>query len=197
MRVLLLLVFVVGVGLLIVYGKYGTVEPCRILRVQVRQEAARQSDFGQFISVATPDSVVDALLSARVGPLTPGKCLTLLLNQYSVRPAVTTPETSAAGQAAPSGPAPVDYGLTTLPTSEGSCAWSHISSLEQRLQDMTNGLFMPGSGSAVRFSDGGYQVSYAEIGEIARSKVGDPVLVCLVRIPKCRFGKKLSLWNRL
>ncbi len=40
------------------------------------------------------------------------------------------------------------------------------------------------SGSAVRFSNGGSQVSYDTIPTIEQLRTGDPVRMCLVSIPK-------------
>jgi hypothetical protein len=41
-----------------------------------------------------------------------------------------------------------------------------------------------GSGSAVSFDNGGYQVSYDTVPAIEHSKTGDPVRMCLVSIPR-------------
>jgi hypothetical protein len=71
-----------------------------------------------------------------------------------------------------------------LPTREGTCARTAIAAVEQRLRDGPNGPFRAGSGSAVRFTNGGYQVAYAEVPAVENSRIGDPVLVCLIRIPR-------------
>jgi hypothetical protein len=39
------------------------------------------------------------------------------------------------------------------------------------------------SGSAVSFTNGGYQVSYERVPPIERSRRGDPVRMCLVQLP--------------
>jgi hypothetical protein len=67
-----------------------------------------------------------------------------------------------------------------LPAREGTCARTTIAAVEQRLR----GPFIAGSGSAVRFTNGGYQVAYAEVPAVENSRTGDPVLVCLIRIPR-------------
>ncbi len=47
------------------------------------------------------------------------------------------------------------------------------------------GLLLPiaGSGSAVSYSNGGYQVSYDTVPAIHRSRKGDPVELCLTFVP--------------
>jgi hypothetical protein len=76
-----------------------------------------------------------------------------------------------------------------LPVREGTCAPTRIAAIEERLRDGPDGPFVAGSGSAVRFTNGGYQVSYTEIGAVRGSRAGDPVLVCLIRIPRgCPAG---------
>ena len=77
----------------------------------------------------------------------------------------------------------------TLPTREGTCVRTKIAAVEQRLRDGPSGPFITGSGSAVRFVNGGYQVAYAEIEAVRNSRAGDPVFVCLVRVPRgCPAG---------
>ena len=71
-----------------------------------------------------------------------------------------------------------------LPTREGVCVRTRIAQLEHRLQSGDKGPFVPDSGSAVRFENGGYQVSYEELETVKHSRKGDPVFMCLVRLPK-------------
>ncbi|MGH7159585.1 MAG: hypothetical protein ACREFS_05840, partial [Acetobacteraceae bacterium] len=71
-----------------------------------------------------------------------------------------------------------------LPSIPGSCAQSAITWLGQRLTDGENGPPIAGSGSAVGFANGGYQVSYDEIPAINEARRNDPVVICLVRLPK-------------
>jgi hypothetical protein len=47
-----------------------------------------------------------------------------------------------------------------------------------------SGQMTPGSGSAIVFANGGYQVSYEQEAAVDRSRPGDPVRICLVSIPK-------------
>lgn len=71
-----------------------------------------------------------------------------------------------------------------LPAREGTCATTRLKRVEHRLQSGVNGPFVPGSGSAVVYENGGYQVGYDELPAIEHSRPGDAVLLCLVRIPR-------------
>src|ERR1700731_873076 len=71
-----------------------------------------------------------------------------------------------------------------LPTRPGTCTWTKIKRLEHRLGEGKDGPFVPDSGSAVTFDNGGNQVSYEELDQIHHSRAGDPVLMCLVSIPQ-------------
>jgi hypothetical protein len=71
-----------------------------------------------------------------------------------------------------------------LPLREGTCVWTKIARVEQRLQTGEHGPFLAGSGSAVEFANGGYQVSYEEIDAVNHSRRGDRVLMCLVALPR-------------
>ena len=64
-----------------------------------------------------------------------------------------------------------------LPTEIGECSETTIEDIGYRLGD-------PDSGSAISYANGGVQVSYDTIPEIHRSRVGDPVKLCLVSIPE-------------
>jgi len=76
-----------------------------------------------------------------------------------------------------------------VPAREFTCVKTRISHLEHRLQNGSNGPFVPDSGSAVRFANGLYQVSYTELEAVQQSRNGDPVFLCLVRIPQaCPAG---------
>jgi len=75
-----------------------------------------------------------------------------------------------------------------LPKRVGKCAETRIKSVETRLVDGDNRP-VPGSGSAVTFENGGYQVSYDTVPAIEASRAGDPARLCLVFIPrKCPKG---------
>lgn len=78
---------------------------------------------------------------------------------------------------------PVTATAQPAPTAEFSCAKTTIARLEHRLLDGNN-RFVAGSGSAVRFANGLYQVSYNELDAVRQSRNGDPVFMCLVLIPR-------------
>ena len=88
--------------------------------------------------------------------------------------------------------APIDPALAApLPKRVGDCAQTTIKAIETRLVDGSTNKPVPGSGSAVRFANGGYQVSYDTIATIDHSKKGDPVRICLVSVPSsCPKGDK-------
>lgn len=70
-----------------------------------------------------------------------------------------------------------------LPVRVGECARTRISDIAHRLEDGVTHKQVKDSGSAVTFANRLYQVSYDELPEVHRSRVGDPVLMCLVFIP--------------
>lgn len=57
----------------VIYLAYGTLSPCGILREKVRQ----QDDLAALL----PDSLVDAAIVAQYGRLSPGRCMSILLDQ--------------------------------------------------------------------------------------------------------------------
>jgi hypothetical protein len=65
-----------------------------------------------------------------------------------------------------------------LPTHVGDCVNTTIKSIETRLENA------PGSGSAVSFENGGYQVDYDKVPAIEQSRKGDPVRMCLESVPR-------------
>jgi hypothetical protein len=71
-----------------------------------------------------------------------------------------------------------------LPAAVGQCSETRIAKIGERLEDGVTGRPMPGSGSAVTFANRGYQVSYDEEPAIQRSRRGDPVRICLVKLPQ-------------
>ena len=71
----------------------------------------------------------------------------------------------------------------SLPTEIGNCTATTVSKVGTRLMDGGTGEEIAGSGSAINYSDGGYQVSYDEISGINNSKIGDNVFLCLISIP--------------
>lgn len=69
-----------------------------------------------------------------------------------------------------------------LPTGIGECAKTVIAEITSRFQADINA--DPNDGSAVQFENGGHQVSYEKEGALVRSRVGDPVMMCLIEIPQ-------------
>jgi hypothetical protein len=71
-----------------------------------------------------------------------------------------------------------------LPVRVGDCTYTKITSITGRLSEdikpPSDGI---DTGSAVSFADGGGLVSYDYLPDIAQSRVGDQVLLCLVSIP--------------
>jgi len=70
-----------------------------------------------------------------------------------------------------------------LPTRVGACVVTTIESVETRLVDGATNEPVPGSGSAVRFANGGYQVSYETVPAIEGSRKGDRVRMCFISRP--------------
>ena len=71
-----------------------------------------------------------------------------------------------------------------LPTKVGQCVDTTIKSVGNRLEDGATNKPMPGSGSAISFVNGGYQVSYEQVPAVDSSRPGDPVRMCLASIPQ-------------
>jgi hypothetical protein len=71
-----------------------------------------------------------------------------------------------------------------LPTRVGQCTETEVKSVETRLVDGSNNQPVAGSGSAINFANGGYQVSYDQMPSVDASRPGDPARLCLVSIPK-------------
>jgi uncharacterized protein len=69
-----------------------------------------------------------------------------------------------------------------LPTEIGQCVNTTIVEITSRFQADINA--DPTDGSAVNFANGGHQVSYEKEPPLIHSRVGDPVLMCLVEIPQ-------------
>ncbi|MGA2795469.1 MAG: hypothetical protein ABSE69_18495 [Roseiarcus sp.] len=71
-----------------------------------------------------------------------------------------------------------------LPTRVGQCVKTTVKSVETRLVDGSTNQPVAGSGSAISFVNGGYQVSYDQLPAVDSSRPGDPVEMCLVSIPR-------------
>jgi hypothetical protein len=66
----------------------------------------------------------------------------------------------------------------------GTCVRTTIAQVSQRLEDSLTHQVIPGSGSAVTFANGLYQVSYDQVPAVNRSRRGDPVSICLRSLPE-------------
>jgi hypothetical protein len=71
-----------------------------------------------------------------------------------------------------------------LPTKVGQCVDTTVKSVGNRLEDSATNKPMPGSGSAISFANGGYQVSYDQMPAVDSSRPGDPARMCLASIPE-------------
>jgi hypothetical protein len=76
-----------------------------------------------------------------------------------------------------------DYATPPPVLKLGECVNTQISWLGSRLEAQDEQP-VPGSGSAVQFADGLYQVSRKEEAPIQSSQMGDPVSICRVALPK-------------
>ena len=72
-------------------------------------------------------------------------------------------------------------GLTHRREHPGQCFDTRVKRAETRLEDA--GKPVPGSGSAVEFADGHYNVSYDQVPAMDRSRPGDPVRLCVLALP--------------
>lgn len=95
---------------------------------------------------------------------------------------------------------PLSSMAAPLPKQVGSCAETFINEIQYRLKSPdANGVFMgiPSSGSAITFTNGGYQVSYDKVPAIHRSQPEDKVRVCLIFIPNCSHARRGDIRGRV
>jgi hypothetical protein len=89
MRIVQIVVILVVIGAGYVYFKYGTVEPCGVLREQLRRQATAQGgSLGGLLASVTPDSVINAMIQTQHDnrPVTPALCVQILLGtEHPVR----------------------------------------------------------------------------------------------------------------
>lgn len=85
----------------------------------------------------------------------------------------------------------------SLPSRIGDCARTRIVELSHRLEDGVTRKPVIDSGSAVTFANRLSQVSYEELAAVHHSRRGDPVLICLVLIPRdCPRGDNAARLTR-
>jgi hypothetical protein len=82
-----LLLIAIGAAVVVVLLKFGTVDPCGIVRAEARQAAEREGGFGGAVAAAVPDGVIDGIIAAQYGPLSPGRCIVLMLKGTPSQPA--------------------------------------------------------------------------------------------------------------
>ncbi len=82
----------------------------------------------------------------------------------------------------------------------GDCRPTFIREIHYRLSASdANGVQIPiaGSGSAVSYTNGGYQVSYDTVPAIHSSRKGDPVQLCLTFLPDCQEAPRGDVRGRV
>ena len=78
---------------------------------------------------------------------------------------------------------------SVLPIKVGECSKTIVLRVETRLMNVSTCKFMEGTGSAIKYTNGGYQVSYGTIQGIENSRAGDEINLCLLSIPTdCPLG---------
>ena len=93
---------------------------------------------------------------------------------------------------APAFPPPPMGRLATLP---GTCAFTTLAWVGQRLGDGSGRPLTPSPGSAVTLANGVRGVSYDDVPAIQRTKVGDRVMTCLAKLPAhCPPGDRRGKW---
>lgn len=117
-KVFLILLAAAGAALLVVLLKFGTIDPCGILRAELRQEAARAGGFG-VVASALFDGVINGMIAAQYGPLSPGRCIALafLGAPPPQAPAAPPVEPRASAPVAPVQPQANQQGGLTAPQS--------------------------------------------------------------------------------
>lgn len=91
-------------------------------------------------------------------------------------------------------PAPASAPAARPPARAGTCAYTTISKVTNRLAD---GRKRPvaGSGSAVGTANGVWGVSYDQVAAVDASRPGDRALTCLIRLPThCPPGDRRGRW---
>lgn len=81
------------------------------------------------------------------------------------------------------------------PATPGTCGFTRIAWVGQRLGDGSGKPLVPSPGSSVRLADGVLGVAYDDVPAIRRSRVGDPVMTCLAKLPRhCPPGDQRGRW---
>ena len=75
----------IAIALVGMWFKFGTIDPCGILKEKLRQEAKHEGGIAEALESVLPDAAVDAMITLRYGKQTPGVCLGALLNPKQKR----------------------------------------------------------------------------------------------------------------
>ena len=70
-----------------------------------------------------------------------------------------------------------------IPKQNGDCVVTHIAEITTRFGEPFTGAD-PNAGSAIHFTNDGRQVSYDAVTAFYDAKAGDPVVMCLVSVPR-------------
>jgi hypothetical protein len=85
----------------VAYLNFSTLSPCGVLRETVRHRDG--------LAAVLPDSIIDLALSSQYGPLTPGRCLAVLMSNPN------TPHASRPQTAEPAAPQPAPQAAPAAP----------------------------------------------------------------------------------
>jgi hypothetical protein len=107
-----LVIAVGGAAIVGVFLKFGTINPCGIVRAQVRSESA--------LAAALPDGMIDAIIVTQHGALSPGRCIEIAFGA-GVR------TTSAHSQAPAPVASPASKTEFTVPPSGSAAAVRQVS----------------------------------------------------------------------
>lgn len=91
LSLLTMLVLAGVIGLATAWYKFGSVQPCEILRVQVRDTGIKTGGLFGAIAGVVPDSLVDGIIISVIGSLTPQRCLNAILDRRFEKPYAAIP----------------------------------------------------------------------------------------------------------
>ncbi|HKM63671.1 MAG TPA: hypothetical protein VJY39_14385 [Acidisphaera sp.] len=70
---------------------------------------------------------------------------------------------------------------TDIPTTPGTCVFTRIKTIGHHLRPGPPTL---DPGSTVAYDNGVNQISYETVGTLGQARIGDEIMLCLVRIPQ-------------
>lgn len=81
------------------------------------------------------------------------------------------------------------------PARLGTCRFTTVSWVGQRLGDGSGRPLVPSPGSAVTLANGVRGIAYDDIAAVQKSRVGDRVMTCLSQLPThCPPGDRRGKW---